>query len=106
MIFPRFTRPCIPGHCVLQPIIIYDLLSMNGRRGELASSAISCDIIIVSEAEVLKEMRRAYEKGDGNIKWDWGLGMKCKLWNEKKRFYNRQKEISYSNCILAVRIKL
>lgn len=41
---------------------------MNGRRGELASSAISCDIIIVSEAEVLKEMRRAYEMRDGNIK--------------------------------------
>lgn len=87
MIFPRFTCPCIPGHCVFHPIIIYDLLSMNGGRERKRPPWQSVALIF------LFPKRKCLKRGDVIMKWgretlnaNEGRGMKCKLWNEKKDF--------------------
>lgn len=80
---PLYSRPlCFPFHNYLWFIID------EWRKGERATSlAISCANIFVSEAEVLKEMRRDHEiEAKETLNANEGRGMKCKLWNEKKDF--------------------
>lgn len=99
---PLYSRPlCFPFHNYLWFIID------EWRKGERATSlAISCANIFVSEAEVLKEMRRDHEieaKETLNANEGWGWNASSEM---RKKILYQTKEISYSNCILAVRIKL